>query len=526
MKKEKISDESQFLKLLKPIQQQLLIQLLLKEGQLLLLAVAVWSFLLLFIARIMVIPFILRYFFIGLICLLAFFLYRVVKRKPDKKMAALLFNKFVPDDRVVTGFAFLGNAGELETLQLRDAIRHMKIHQEKVLSRKKRWFYPKWLTSALCLAVCVLLFIFYPNKEMKEAQKLEKEVKIVEEVKKELEKKANDSKEPAVEKALKEVKKKMALEKDGEKALEALAKQSSELQLKEVKQKEKQKLLEEWQEQTKKSGFSELAKALAQKDMSKVEKELQKLNEKWDELPDEQKQALESLTEQENPLSEEELEALIKQLEEAMKSAELVKQLAEANQAVHQAGTQLQNQLSQNGMPSSQLAFTNNKGAQGSKAANQPLGQPSTSASPNGQPNLQSGNSAPNQQGQGGQGQQGGQGGQQGVGQGQQSGQGGNGGGGKGGTKGGKGQGTREMLTIPEMTDGKQNTETDNGQLGEGSGEEEEADGPVLKGNLRNYEEVYQQYENSYRQSTERLRLPSDLNNLVKNYFNKLDPER
>lgn len=73
MKKEKISDESQFLKLLKPILQQLLIQLLLKEGQLLLLAVAVWSFLLLFIARIMVIPFILRYFFIGLICLLVFF---------------------------------------------------------------------------------------------------------------------------------------------------------------------------------------------------------------------------------------------------------------------------------------------------------------------------------------------------------------------------------------------------------------------------------------------------------------------
>ncbi|MFD4928003.1 hypothetical protein ACFWMS_03610 [Peribacillus butanolivorans] len=96
-----------------------------------------------------------------------------------------------------------------------------------------------------------------------------------------------------------------------------------------------------------------------------------RMNEKWDELPEEQKQALESLTEQENPLSEEELETLIKQLEEAMKSDELVKQLAEANQA----GTLLQNQLSQNGMPSSQLAFTNNKGAQGNKAANQPLGQ-------------------------------------------------------------------------------------------------------------------------------------------------------
>ncbi|MFD6441844.1 hypothetical protein ACFWDG_19070, partial [Peribacillus sp. NPDC060186] len=224
MKKEQISDESQFLKLLKPIQQQLFMQLLLKEGQLLFMAVAVWSFMLLFIARLMVIPFILRYFFIGLICLLAFFLYRAVKRKPDKKMAALLFNQFVPDDRVVTGFAFLGNAGELETMQLRDAIRHMKIHQAKVLSRKKRWFYPKWVTPALCLAVCVLLFIIFPNKEMKEAKKLEKEVKIVEEVKKELEKKANESKDPAVEKALKEVKKKIALEKDGEKALVALAK--------------------------------------------------------------------------------------------------------------------------------------------------------------------------------------------------------------------------------------------------------------------------------------------------------------
>lgn len=82
------------------------------------------------------------------------------------------------------------------------------------------------------------------------------------------------------------------------------------------------------------------------------------------------------------------------------------------------------------------------------------------------------------------------------------------------------------MLTIPEKIDGKQNTETDNGKLGEGSGEQEEADGPVLRGNIRNYEEVYQQYEESYRQSTDRLSLPSDLNDIVKNYYNKLDPER
>ncbi|MGE7661876.1 hypothetical protein ACQKL6_09140 [Peribacillus sp. NPDC097197] len=510
MNKDLTHDELQFLKLIKPVKRQLFMQHVMREGQLLLLAVSAWTTLLFFMARIVVIPFVFRYFFIGIICLLAFFVYRIIKGKPGNKTAALLFNQYVPDDRVVTGFAFLGEIGELKSLQLRDAIHHMKIHQEEALRRKKVWVHPKWLTLALCLAIGGSLLAILPNQKMDQARQAEKEVKLVEEVKKELDEKVKEIKDPDVKKTLKDVKEKVALEKEAEKALEALAKQSSELQLKEKKQREKQESLETWKDQSKKTGLTELSKALEQKDMRLVEKELKELNERWDELSKEQKQALESYTEQELPLTEEQLDALMQQLEEAMESGELAKQLASANQAVRQAGSQLQNKMSQDGIPSSQTAFSNSDGTQGNQPANQPLGQPSST--PNGQPNANSGNNPGSQKGQG---------------QGQGQGQGASGtGGGKGGTKGGAGQGSREMLTIPEKTDGKQNMETDNGKLGEGSGEQEEAEGPVLRGNLRNYEEVYQQYEESYRKSTDRLRLPSDLNDIVKNYFNNLDPER
>ena len=51
--------------------------------------------------------------------------------------------------------------------------------------------------------------------------------------------------------------------------------------------------------------------------------------------------------------------------------------------------------------------------------------------------------------------------------------------------KGGAGQGSREMLTIPEKADVEKNMETDNWKLVEASGKQEDADGPILRGNLR-----------------------------------------
>lgn len=89
----------------------------------------------------------------------------------------------------------------------------------------------------------------------------------------------------------------------------------------------------------------------------------------------------------------------------------------------------------------------------------------------------------------------------------------------------GLGQGSRELLTIPERFQGDTNVETDAGTIGEGqTGQQSEGTGPVLKGNIRPYSEVFESYEQAYRQSTERLDLPADLGDIVKNYFSTIDP--
>lgn len=89
----------------------------------------------------------------------------------------------------------------------------------------------------------------------------------------------------------------------------------------------------------------------------------------------------------------------------------------------------------------------------------------------------------------------------------------------------GFGQGSRE-LTIPEKIDGEESAENDFGQLGEGNGEQQLASkAPVLKGTLRSYEEVYGNYERTYRESVERMDLPAYLEDAVKEYFSDLNPE-
>jgi hypothetical protein len=83
------------------------------------------------------------------------------------------------------------------------------------------------------------------------------------------------------------------------------------------------------------------------------------------------------------------------------------------------------------------------------------------------------------------------------------------------------------MLTIPERLQGGTNVETDNGNIGEGApGQQSEGSGPILKGTIRPYSEVFQSYEQAYRQSTERVDLPADLGDIVKNYFSTIDPNK
>ena len=157
-----------------------------------------------------------------------------------------------------------------------------------------------------------------------------------------------------------------------------------------------------------------------------------------------------------------------------------------------------------------------------------------TSSSSNGTAASSSSNSNQNGQSQSGQGQSGqgsgqGQGqGSQGSGQGSGSGSGqgsgtGQGTGGQGGLRGGSGSGGRDLIAVPQRV-GEANEQTvDSGILNEGESIKEKGPVPATKGEIRPYVDVIGTYEESYRQSTERLQLPNDLQQMVQQYFTEIE---
>ncbi|KAB2337478.1 hypothetical protein F7731_07680 [Cytobacillus depressus] len=513
-----MEERKQFARLLKPVQNQLLFQLVMKEIQLLLLFAGALSLALLLLARLIVIPFINYYFITLILVLFVITIIRIWMNRPTMHGAAVIYNKYVPDDRVMTAYSFLNAEGIIASLQLSDALVHMKKSSNIVYKRKKNYFYPKWLLLFLTLTVGACFLWMFPNENIQLAKQKEKEIKLVAETKKKLKEEIKKEKDPEVKKALQEAKDKLGEMKSAEEALKELAKQKKELELKALREKEKQTALENWKTQLKNNGISDLEKMLNQKNLAAIEKELSKLNEKWNELSEEQKQALSQLTENEGQLSEEELAKLMEQIESALNSEEFLAQLAAAQGALQKVGLSMQNQMAANGMPSGQLAFsTQSQSNQGNTSGNKQGGQNSNGQSPNqNNQNTSGGNGSGS-----GQGSAGGNG--NGIGSGSGSGSGA--GSGAGGPGAGKGQGAREFLTIPEPIEGQTNIETDTGQLGEGSPvHQTEGPGPVLKGSIRPYSEVFEAYEKAYRQSTDRYKLPADLEEIVKNYFTTIDP--
>lgn len=506
-----MEETKQFYQLIRPLQKQLFWLHFWKEIQLLLLGASIWLFGLYVSARFFVFPFIDRYFLIGAGIFLLISAFRIWKKRPAVKAAVLLFNQYIADDRVVVAFSFLDKDGEIEKLQLRDTIRHMKISEPIVLKRKKVWLYPKWATAFLIFAGVAILSSLFPNELMNEAKQAEKAKEIIDEVEKELAEKMEEAKEPQLKKALEEAKDTLAEIKDPQLALQEIEKLKKELELQAMKQQEKKAELEEIKKQAENSGLHDLAKLLEQADMKQLEEELKKLNANWDSLSDEQKDALTALTEQSKALTEEQMEQMLEQLKAALQSEELAKQLASASQQMQSLSQQLQQQMSVNGFPTQIAASSNPNSSTANQSSQNSSNQSNQSqgngSSGNGQNSNGAGSGSGNGQGSGGQG-RGGSGGGQGSGA-------------------GSGQGLREFLTIPERVGGKENIESDRGELSEGSSRQEKSsEAPVLRGNLRNYEEVYEQYGQSYRESTERMRLPADLTDIVKRYYEQLDPER
>lgn len=518
-----MDNKDSFLQLLKPVRKQLWTAFLIREFQFYLVLLGVWLTAIRLLSLFVVIPFLYHYSILGAAALIGFLLFRIWRKRPYYSDAARLYNQFVTEDRVLTAYSFINKDGIMEKLLLQDAIKHMKYKRQEVLQRKKYYLEKRLLLwSAVLFSGCIFLFII-PNENSELANKKENDIKLVNKAEKELKEKIKQEKEEGVKKSLEEAKEKVAQSKTAEEALTELAKQMKELELKELKEKEKQEALKDWQDSLNESGMNQLAELLAQKDLEKIEKELANLNGKWEKLSEKQKEAMQSMTGQEQQLSEEELEGIVKAIEEALQSQDALSDLAAAKAALQSSGQALQQQLTASGTPPSKLAFSSGNGGKASGKKANSSGQTGSGSPSDSKGNASAGakQSSSNATGDG-------TGSGTGSGSGSGSGSGGSGAGGSGsgnGSGAGLGKGSREFLTIPEKTAGKENREIDNGQLGEGVAvEQTEGSGPVLKGTLRPYEEVYGEYEESYRESTDRYKLPANLEKIVQNYFTNIDP--
>ncbi|MBY0120725.1 hypothetical protein [Bacillus sp. S/N-304-OC-R1] len=152
-----MEDRKQFEKLLKTVQIQLLIELVLKEVQLLLMFAGAMALLLLVMARMVIIPYIIYYFAGIIFALLIYFTIRIWRNRPKIQDAAAIYNTHIPDDRVITACSFLHSDSIVATLQLSDAVKVMKKSRESVNKRKKKFIYPKWL---------LLFLVFTAVKEL------------------------------------------------------------------------------------------------------------------------------------------------------------------------------------------------------------------------------------------------------------------------------------------------------------------------------------------------------------------------
>ncbi|MGP7817536.1 hypothetical protein [Niallia sp. 01092] len=532
-----MDNEKQFLSLLKPIKRSLLMELLAKELHFLLLeagGVLLFGYLL---ANIFVIPFIYWYIFACCGVILLVFIIRLWMKYPTSKQAVALFNEYVAEDYAITAFHYLHSNGAKEQVVVQQALQEMKIKQFQVFQRKKNYFYPKLMILAfLCFASYAVLLQF-PSSAFQFGKEKEKEIKVIAKTKKELDKKITKEPNKNIADTLKKIDKELNKSDTVKKALHSIEKETKKLQLKSNKEINKKTALENTEKQLKDSGLNSLAEALAQKNAKLLEKEWKDANRQYKSLTAEQKNALNQLSGYDRKLTEEQLKQMMKQMEDMLQSESKLQELASAQNELASLNHYLQQQSTANGITTPN---TNTNTA----ANTNPSSNTNQTAQNNTNPNANNGagrNNPSNPNGNNGNGSENGKGSGNGNGSGSGNGSGngngngnGNGSGsasgsgsgiGAGGSGASFGTGSRELLSIPDKVKGKQNQETDTGVLGNGKqGELSEGNGPVLKGNVQPYDQVYADYEQSYRESTDRYKLPSDLEGIVKNYFSTINP--
>lgn len=434
----------------------------------------------LLVSRLFVFPYYSRVaIFTGIGTILAAVLFIWWKRVREKEALHQL-DSFYPHNELVTALSLVDESNPLVDSIMDKAIKESPNAFERFKKRDKVLWKPKVLVGMVLIVIVIGALSIFPSPTQQQALEIEKEHDVIDDLKKEVAELEKKSATKETKKQLQELQNQLNEIETSEDALREVVKKQKELKLQEQKLKEKQEL--------------------AKQDSS---------------------EGTDGLTAEEQ-----------KQLEELM---EMQKELASTANSTQSA-------LSKLGKPISfdlQNAIASELGSESSENDNQENGsndsQNNYSSENNGQQsgsqNNSQGNNTGNSSGQNGQSQGQGQGNGTGTGRGTGAGKGATGGaGGTGNGTGsngaGFGQGSRDLLSIPERVGGSSETTVDSGPQGEGTAVgEQKGSVPVTKGSVKPYEEVIGDYKDSYLESSERMQLPKDLQDIVQSYFSSIESE-
>lgn len=411
--------------------------------------------------------------FLGGIAFVAPLLLVFVKR-PKQRDALIRLDQFYPHNELVTVLTAKEQHPLLMTLRTQA---ESQIDQVLAAFRKrpKQVLQKKVLVYALGTGILFLLLLVFPAATQQEAKDIEADRAITKAIKK-------DTKQHIDKPIPEQAKKQLA---------------------------ELQKALEEAKTSNQ-----------ALKELVKTQKELAKLSQ------DLQAQSLEQQTAAQGELTA--LEEVNKTLADSASNAQsqmsaLGKPIDLTTQKVIASMNQQTNGASNQQSSNASANQSSNSSSNAGQSSNGTSSQSNSTASSSSTNTNQTGQGQSGQgQGQSGQG-QGGQGSGAGSGSGQGSGAGQGNGSGKGGLRGGSGSGGRDLIAVPQRV-GEANEQTvDSGIQNEGESIKEKGTVPATKGEIRPYADVLGTYKESYRQSTERLQLPNDLQQMVQQYFTEIE---
>lgn len=394
------------------------------------------------------------------------------------KEAIRELDSFYPYNELVTALSFNNEEHPLADSIMNKAINELEGAYDRFKKRPKNYWRPKVLLGILGAIIIMATLVIFPSKTQQEAQVVEKEREVIQEMEKEIAKLEKKAQSEEVKREMKELLEKLKEVETSEQALREVVKKQKELKL------QQQKL------QDKKLGENGETSELSEEELQKL-KDLAEMQSLLAKNASNTQNALSKIG---KPISFD----LQNTIAKAMDS-----QTNESN-----IGNNSQNMNNQNG--NSSMGNNNSKANQ--QQNNNQTGQGSNgSGSSQGQGHTGSGSGS--NQGQGSNGTTG-------LGQGQ-------GNGSTAGSGAGKEKGGRNLLSVPSGRLGESNEQTvDSGPIGEGDPAiEKKGPVPVTKGSVRPYEDVIGEYEEKYLQSTERLQLPKDLQNVVESYFSSIQSE-